>query len=100
MYADAVAEEGETALEATMRLIVDPLLDLPCSRSIRAIKNAVSAADGDGEVIDSIDGRLKMDTNIAVKGELESFLSVWGSESNKEQIQKAKNDLKNKGEKK
>jgi len=97
-YADAVAEEGETALEATMRLVVDPILQLPCSRSIRAIKEAVSAADGDGEVID-LNGNLKLD-NMAMKGELESFMSVWGGESNKEQIQKAKDHLRDKGEKK
>ena len=36
-YADVVATEGETALHATMRAIINPLLDLPCSQSIRAI---------------------------------------------------------------
>lgn len=100
VYADAVAEEGETALQATMRLFVDPLLELPCSKSIRAIKEAVSAADGDGDVIDSANGRLKLDTNMAMKGEFESFMSVWGGDSNRKQIQKAKERLRDKDSKK
>ncbi|KAL7543408.1 hypothetical protein ACHAXR_012692 [Thalassiosira sp. AJA248-18] len=94
VYADAIGEEGESALEATMRLFVDPILELPCSQSIRAIKNAVSAADGDGEVIDSTNGKLKLDTNMAVTGEMESFMSVWGGDSNRAQIQKAKENLR------
>ena len=65
-YADAVANEGESALNATMRYI-QPILDLPCSQSIRAIKNVVvSAADGDREV-----------SNMAMRAEMEAFLSVW-----------------------
>ena len=98
IYADAVGEEGETALEATMRLVVDPILSLPCSQSIRAIKMAVSAAAGDGDVMD-IDGRLNMDTK-ALKGEFEAFMSVWGGESNREQIQKAKERLRDKDKRK
>ena len=89
-YADAIGGEGESALEATMRLVVEPLLELPCSRSVRAIKKAVSVADGDGEVISSTNGRLKLDTNMAMKGEFESFMSVWGGDSNREQIRKTK----------
>lgn len=99
-YADAVGEEAETALEATMRLVVQPILDLPCSKSVRAIKKAVSSADGDGEVIDSTDGQLQLDANMALKGEMESFTSVWGGESNRDQIRKAKERLKEKVSKK
>ena len=78
-YADAVANEGESALNATMRYI-QPILDLPCSQSIRAIKNVVvSAADGDGEV-----------SNMAMRAEMEAFLSVWGGETNVAQIKKTK----------
>jgi len=99
-YADAIGEEGETALDATMRLVVDPILKLPCSKSIRAIKKAVSAADGDGEVTDSASGRLKLDTNIAMKEEFESFMSVWGGDSNREQIEKTKERLREKDTKK
>ena len=95
VYADAVAEEGETALEAAIRY-VQPVLKLPCSQSIRAIKSTVSAADGDGEVIDTLTGKLRLDTNLAMKGEMESFLSVWGGESNLKQIQNAKDTLKDK----
>lgn len=98
VYADAVAEEGETALEATRRLVVNPILELPCSQSIRAIKKVVSAADGDVEV-DSIDGTLEIDTNMAMKVEMDSFLSVWGGDSNKELIQKAKDRLRDKNTK-
>ena len=94
-YADVVANEGETALHATMRAIIHPLLDLPCSQSIRAIKRAVSYADGDGDVIDSIDGTLKLDTNTAMMGERDAFLSVWGGKANVEQIQKARDRMAN-----
>lgn len=90
-YADFVADEGETALDAAMRLAINPLLELPCSRSIRAIKTAVSFADGDGDVIDCADGgSLKLSTNLAMRGEMDAFLSVWGGKSNLEQIQKAR----------
>lgn len=95
-YADAIADEGETALEATMRQFVAPLLALPCAQSIRAIKRVVSAADGDGNVTDVVDGRLKLETNMAMKAEFESFVSVWGGESNRQQIQKAKEGLRDK----
>lgn len=95
-YADAIGEEGETALEATMRLVVDPILELPSAHSIRAIKRAVSAADGDEEVIDPIDGTSKLNTNVALKGEFESFMSVWGGDSNREQIQRARERLRKK----
>lgn len=84
-YADAVANEGESALNATMRYI-QPILDLPCSQSIRAIKNVVvSAADGDREV-----------SNMAMRAEMEAFLSVWGGEANVAQIKKTKDRLKEK----
>ena len=95
VYADAVAEEGETALEAAIRY-VQPILKLPCSQSIRAIKSTVSAADCDGEVIDTLTGKLRLDTSLAMKGEMDSFLSVWGGESNLKQIQKAKDNLRGK----
>ena len=91
----AVAEEGETALEAAIRY-VQPILKLPCSKSIRAIKSTVSAAEGDGEVINNLTGKLRLDTNLAMKGEMDSFLSVWGGESNLKQIQKAKDNLRGK----
>ena len=94
-YADVVANEGETALHATMRAVINPLLDLPCSQSIRAIKRVVSSADGDGEVIDCIDGStLKLDTNLAMMAERDAFLSVWGGKANLEQIQKARDRIK------
>ncbi len=96
-YADVVANEGETALRATMRAIINPLLDLPCSRSIRAIKRAVSCADGDGEVMDNIDGTLKFDTNMAMMGERDAFLSVWGGKANVEQILKARDRMRTQG---
>ena len=101
VYADAVADEGESAYDATMRLIVEPILDLPCSKSVRAIKKAVSAADadGDGDVIDFPSGMLKLDTDSAVRGEMESFMRLWGGESNRNQIQKAKERLKEKAAK-
>lgn len=95
-YADVVANEGETALHATMRAVINPLLDLPCAQSIRAIKRAVSSADGDGEVIGHhTDGTtLKLDTNLAMMGERDAFLSVWGGKANVEQIQKARDRIK------
>ena len=99
LYSDAVAEEGESALDATMRLIVHPILQLPCSKSIRAIKKAVSAADGDGDIIDLHGGLLKLDTDAAVRGEINSFMSVWGGDSNLEQIKKAKERLRDKNTK-
>lgn len=101
-YADAVANEGESALNATMRYI-QPILDLPCSQSIRAIKNVViSAADGDREVFHNTDmesGQLKKletNTNMAMRAEMEAFLSVWGGEANVAQIKKTKDRLKEK----
>ncbi|KAL9183218.1 hypothetical protein ACHAXT_005005 [Thalassiosira profunda] len=93
-YADAVAEEGETALEAAMRLI-EPMLELPCARSIRAMKAAVAAVDGDGEILDANSGEL-LDTNAGMRQEMDSFLSVWGGDSNKEQIEKARERLRGK----
>lgn len=93
VYSDAVAEEGESALDATMRLIVKPILELPCAQSIRAIKMSVSAADGDREVIDPASGTLK-NSDMSVDGEMEAFMSVWGGDSNREQIQQAKDRLK------
>ena len=99
LYSDAVAEEGESALDATMRLIVHPILQLPCSKSIRAIKKAVSAADGDGDIIDLHSGLLELDKDAAVRGEIDSFISVWGGDSNLEQIKKAKERLRDKNTK-
>ncbi|KAL7551599.1 hypothetical protein ACHAWF_014788 [Thalassiosira exigua] len=99
VYADAVGEIGETSLEATKRLIVDKILDLPCPQSIRALKSAVSAVDGDGDVIDLATGEPKLE-NTAMMGEFESFMSVWGGDSNREQIQKAKSHLQEKRKKK
>ena len=93
IFADAVADRDETALDATIRLIIQPLLQLPCSNSLRAIKSAISAADGDRNVINQIDGTLNSSTNMAVKCEMESFMSVWGSQSNMEQIEKTKDRL-------
>ena len=84
-YADAVGDEGESSLEATMRYI-QPILELPCSQSIRAIKSTISAADD--EAID-----------IAMERERESFLSVWGGEANVKQIQKTKELLRDKDDK-
>ena len=81
-YADAV---GETSLEATMRYI-KPILELPCSQSIRAIKNTISSADD--EAID-----------IVMERERESFLSVWGGEANMKQIQQTKDRLRDKDDK-
>jgi ethylmalonyl-CoA/methylmalonyl-CoA decarboxylase len=94
-YADVVANEGESALHATMRVIINPLVELPCSQSIRAMKRAVSYADGDGEVMmgNTIDERFKFDTNMAMRGERDAFLSVWGGKTNVEQIQKAKDRI-------
>jgi enoyl-CoA hydratase/carnithine racemase len=96
VYADAVAAEGETALDAAMRLVVDKLMELPCPRSIRAIKRAVSSADGDRDVIDPSDGSLNVG-NAAIAGEMESFRSVWGGRSNAELIQKTRDRLRGGG---
>ena len=93
IYADGVANVGESALDASIRLIVRPLLELPCPKSIRAIKRAVSASDGDGDVIDGVDGTLNITKNRAVRGEMDSFLSVWGGEANVEQIQRMRDRL-------
>ena len=84
-YANAVGDEGETSLEATMRYI-QPILELPCCQSIRAIKSTISSADD--EAID-----------IAREREQESFLSVWGGEANMKQIQKTKDRLRDKDDK-
>ena len=112
-YADYVAEDGESSLEAAMRLVADPILKLPCSQSVRAIKRVVSVADGDEDVIDMVSGKLKfkiatdvLDSNgnnlseerteynsNAVKSEIDAFLQVWGGESNRELIQQARESL-------
>jgi len=81
-YADAVGDERETSLDATMRYI-KPILELPCSQSIRAIKSTISSADDEAIVI-------------AMKREQDSFLSVWGGEANMKQIQKTKDRLRDK----
>ncbi|KAL7466739.1 hypothetical protein ACHAXS_007024 [Conticribra weissflogii] len=98
VYADFVANIGESAFDAAMRRVVDPILELPCPQSIRAIKSVVSVGDGDRDVIDCTSGNLLFDSNNALRGEIESFTSVWGGESNKEQIRKAKENLKGKKE--
>uniref|UniRef100_A0A7S2KS71 Ethylmalonyl-CoA decarboxylase n=1 Tax=Skeletonema marinoi TaxID=267567 RepID=A0A7S2KS71_9STRA len=109
-YADYVAEEGESSLDAAMRLVVDPILNLPCSQSVRAIKRVVSVADGDEDVIDTASGRLryvatdatdddsmtKEYNNTAVKSEIDAFLQVWGGESNRELIEQTRESLKDK----
>mmetsp|Transcript_22633 Transcript_22633/g.45831 ORF Transcript_22633/g.45831 Transcript_22633/m.45831 type:complete len:358 (-) Transcript_22633:93-1166(-) len=94
VYADFVANSGESAFDAAIRRFVNPILHLPCSQSIRAIKSVVSVGDGDRDVIDCSSGSLLFDSNNALRGEIESFTSVWGGESNKEQIRKAKENLK------
>jgi ethylmalonyl-CoA/methylmalonyl-CoA decarboxylase len=95
-YADGVADEEEGALDATMRLIVQPILDLPCSKAIRAVKSVVSAADGDRDVLDVERKTMFYDTNKALAAEREAFLSVWGGDSNLKQIQQAKEKLREK----
>ena len=108
-YADYVAEDGESSLEAAMRLVADPILNLPCSQSVRAIKRVVSVADGDEDVIDTFSGKLKnnLATNVLgnnlteemtkfnsnVNSEIDAFLQVWGGESNRELIQQARESL-------
>lgn len=107
-YADYVAEEGESSLDATMRLVVEPVLNLPCSQAVRAIKTVVSVADGDEDFINTSRDRLrciKKDDfenaktgifNTAVKSEIDAFLQVWGGESNRELIQQKRDSLKDK----
>ena len=112
-YADYVAKDGESSLDAAMRLVVDPILNLPCSQSVRAIKRVASVADGDEDVIDTASGRLRYtyvlddddsgektkepnNINTAVKSEIDAFLQVWGGESNRELIQQTKESLKDK----
>ena len=80
-YADAVGEEGESALEAARRVVIGPLLELPSSQSVRAIKRAVCAADDDRRSPQS------------AKAEIDAFLSVWGGESNSEQIRSVRDKL-------
>ena len=112
-YADYVAKDGESSLDAAMRLVVDPILNLPCSQSVRAIKRVASVADGDEDVIDTASGRLRYtyvlddddsgektkepnNINTAVKSEIDAFLQVWGGESNRELIQQTRESLKDK----
>ena len=95
-YADGVGNEGETAIDAAVRLIVAPLLELPCSDAIRAIKSVVSAADGDRNVLESEGNTLLYDTHEPLAVEREAFLSVWGGDSNKKQIQETKDRLEKK----
>ena len=54
---------------------------------------AVLALDGDGDVIDGVDGTLNITTNRAVRGEMDLFLSVWGGEANVEQIRRTRDCL-------
>ena len=95
-YADGVGKEGESAVDAAMRLIVNPLLELPCSKAVRAVKSVVSAADGDRDVLDSEGNTLLYDTNKALAVEREAFVNVWGGDSNLKQIQAAKDKLREK----
>ena len=80
-YADYVGEEGESALEAAHRAVIGPLLELPSSRSVRAIKRAVCAADDD------------MRSPESARAEIDSFLSVWGGDSNSELIRNVRDEL-------
>lgn len=95
-YADGVGMKGEGAIDAAMRLIVTPLLELPCPDAIRAIKSVVSAAGGDKDAIELEGNTVLYDTYKALAVEREAFLSVWGGDSNKKQIQETKTNLKNK----
>ncbi|KAL7513369.1 hypothetical protein ACHAWX_000769 [Stephanocyclus meneghinianus] len=95
-FADGVGQEGETALDAAMRLIVRPILELPCSNAVRAVKSVVSAADGDQDVLDSRGMTMLYDTNQALATERGAFLSVWGGDSNLAQIREIKDKLKEK----
>ncbi|KAL3802620.1 hypothetical protein HJC23_011944 [Cyclotella cryptica] len=92
-FADGVGQEGESALDAAMRLIVRPILELPCSKAIRAVKSVVSAADGDEDVFDSQGMTILYDTNKALAAERGAFLSVWGGDSNLKQIRLTKEKL-------
>ena len=95
-YADGVGNEEESALDASMRLIVKPILELPCPKAIRAIKSVVCAADGDRDVIDVEKKTLLYDSNKALVAEREAFVSVWGGDSNLKQIKEAKDKLREK----
>jgi enoyl-CoA hydratase/carnithine racemase len=109
-YADYVAEDRESALDAAMRLVVNPILKLACSQALRAIKRVASVADGDEDVIDTATGMLrytdddvldddsgkKMANSTVVRSEIDAFLQVWGGESNRELIQQTRESLKNK----
>ncbi len=108
-YADFVAEEGESSFDATMRLVVEPVLNLPCSQSVRAIKRVVSVADGDDDIIDTSSELryIKSDDfenessktkirSTAVKSEIDAFLQVWGGKSNRDLIQQTRDSLKDK----
>jgi enoyl-CoA hydratase/carnithine racemase len=103
-YADYVADEGESSFDAAMRLVVEPILKLPCSQSVRAIKRVVSVVDGDEDIIDTASGKLRYTKDIinkynnatAAKSEIDEFLQVWGGESNKDLIKKTRESLKNK----
>lgn len=94
-YADFVADEGESSYDAAMRLVVDPVLALPCARSLQAIKSVVSFADGDDDVIDTSSGHLKYNAT-AVKSEIDSFVHIWGGNSNRELIKQARESLREK----
>jgi len=95
-YADFVADDGESSYDAAMRLVVDPVLALPCSQStIRAIKSVVSVADGDDDVIDASSGHLRYNAT-AVKSEIDSFVHIWGGKSNIELIEQARESLREK----
>jgi ethylmalonyl-CoA/methylmalonyl-CoA decarboxylase len=95
-FADGVGQEGESAFDAALRLVAEPILKLPCSKAIRAVKSMVSAADGDGDVVDRQRTRIMYDTNLALAAERQAFLSVWGGDSNLKQINKTKESLKKK----
>lgn len=95
-YADGVGIEGEKALDAAMRLIVNPILDLPCPKSVRAVKSVVSAADGDRDVLELEGKTMLYTTNKALATERTEFMRVWGGESNLKQIAEAKARLQQK----
>ena len=102
-YADYVADEGESSFDAAIRLIADPIIDLPCSKSVRAIKRVASIADGDEKVINTISGKLRYmvdedleDKDTSVKTEIDAFTKIWGGKSNRELIQQTRDRLKDK----
>jgi len=95
-YADGVGIDEEKALDAAMRLIVIPILDLPCPNSVRAVKSVVSAADGDRDVLELEGMTMLYNTNKVLATERTEFNRVWGGESNLKQIGEVKKQLQQK----